>query len=313
MTGGAGCLGRSVVRQLLGRGAKVFVPRSHEFDLRNAGHVSRLYDAARPQIVIHLAATVGGIGITQEKPGTFFYNNTIMGLHVIEEARRHALDKIVVIGSVCAYPKLAPIPLVEETLWDGYPEKSNASYGMAKRMLLVQCHSYRQEYGLNCIYLLPTNLYGPHDNFCARSSHVIPGMIRKFTEAVKQHANRVTLWGSGEVSREFLYVDDCADAIVLATEFYDLPEPVNIGSGQEIRIRDLAVLIAQLVGFKGEVVWDLSQPDGQPRRRLDTSRAEQCFGFRAQTSLRDGLQRTLDWWNAQTLELAMSIPSRDKM
>jgi GDP-L-fucose synthase len=274
----------------------VIVPRSREFDLREKESIIRLFEQARPDLVIHLAAVVGGIGANRRHPGQFFYDNAIMGLQLLEQARRFRIDKVVVLGTVCAYPKFTPVPFREADLWNGYPEETNAPYGLAKKMLLVQAQAYHQEYGLNAIYLLPVNLYGPGDNFDPETSHVIPALIRKCLEAVEGGQDEVVVWGTGQASREFLYVEDAAEAIVLASEHYDDPEPVNLGSGLEMSIKELVELIADLTGFKGRLVWDTTKPDGQPRRCLDTTLAEQAFGFRAQTNFREGLKRTIDWY-----------------
>ncbi len=296
MTGGAGFLGRRLVQRLQEGGAQVFVPRSSEFDLTQEEAVLRMYEGARPEIVIHLAAVVGGIGANRLYPGKYFYDNLMMGAILMEQARRRGLKKFVAVGTICSYPKHTPVPFKEDDLWNGYPEETNAAYGVAKKALLVQAQAYRQQYGLNAIALLPVNLYGPEDNFDLTTSHVIPAMVRKFVDATKTGAKQVELWGTGKASREFMYVDDCAEGILLATERYDKPEPVNLGTGREITIRDLATLIADLAGYRGEIVWDASKPDGQPRRCLDTSRANAEFGFTAKTSLEDGLRRTVDWY-----------------
>lgn len=297
VTGGAGFLGRHVVEGLRERGChNVFVPRSRDYDLREKPAVVQLLKETDPDMVIHLAAVVGGIGANRSHPGRFFYDNAAMGIQLIEEARKTGVEKFVCVGTICAYPKFTPVPFKEESLWDGYPEETNAPYGLAKKMLLVQLQAYRQEYGLNGIYLLPVNLYGPGDNFDLDSSHVIPAIIRKCVEAKRRGAASITAWGSGEVTREFLYVEDAAEGILLAAELYDKPEPVNLGSGEEIRIRDLVSLIKELVGFGGSVEWDASQPDGQPRRCLDTSKARAEFGFVSRTPLRTGLQRTIDYY-----------------
>lgn len=299
VTGGAGFLGSHVVEELRRRGCRnVSVPRSAEYDLVREEGVRRLYEDFRPEVVIHLAAVVGGIGANRENPGRFFYENLMMGVQMMEWARRTGVRKFVAVGTVCAYPKFTPVPFREEDLWNGYPEETNAPYGLAKKMLLVQAQAYRAQYGFNAIYLLPVNLYGPRDSFDPERSHVIPALIRKCIEARERAAPRIEVWGTGSASREFLYVEDCARAIVLATERYEKPDPVNIGSGQEISIRDLVSLIAELTGFRGEVVWDATKPDGQPRRCLDTSRAEREFGFRATTALRSGLRKTIEWYEA---------------
>jgi GDP-L-fucose synthase len=299
VTGGAGFVGRRVCTRLRDRGAaEVFVPRRRDFDLTDPVAVARAYDAAVPDVVIHLAAEVGGIGANRANPGRYFYANMAMGLHLIEEARRRSLEKFVQVGTVCAYPKHTPIPFREENLWDGYPEATNAPYGIAKRALLEMLQAYRRQYGLTGVYLMPVNLYGPEDNFDPETSHVIPALIRKFEDACASGAAIVTCWGSGRPSREFLFVDDCADAIVLAAERYDGPEPVNVGSGDEITIRELTERIARLTGFEGAVEWDSSRPDGQPRRNLDTSRARELFGFEATVGLEEGLARTIQWYRA---------------
>jgi nucleoside-diphosphate-sugar epimerase len=302
VTGGAGFLGRPLCDALEARGASVFVPRHADYDLTDQRDVARAFDAAAPDTVIHLAAEVGGIGANRDNPGRFFYANMAMGLHLIEEARRRGVGKFVQAGTVCAYPNLTPVPFSEEHLWDGFPEATNAPYGVAKKALLVMLQAYRDQYGLNGIYLLPVNLYGPGDNFDPRSSHVIPAVIRRCEEARLAGAESITCWGTGRASREFLYVEDCAEAIVRATERFDGPEPVNVGSGQEITIRELTERIAALTGFAGDLLWDERQPDGQPRRRLDTSRARDWFEFEASTPLEDGLRRTIDWFRAQPFE-----------
>jgi GDP-L-fucose synthase len=297
VTGGAGFLGTHVVRKIQAHGSPaVIVPRSRDFDLRDQAAIIRLFEQTRPDLVIHLAAVVGGIGANRQHPGQFFYDNAIMGLQLIEQARFFGIEKVVVLGTVCSYPKFTPVPFREADLWNGYPEETNAPYGLAKKMLLAQAQAYRQEYGLNAIYLLPVNLYGPGDNFDPETSHVIPALIRKCQEAVEGGQDEVVVWGTGQASREFLYAEDAAEAIVLASEHYDDPEPVNLGSGREISIKELVELIAELTGFRGRLVWDTTKPDGQPRRCLDTSRAEQAFGFRARTDFREGLQRTIAWY-----------------
>jgi GDP-L-fucose synthase len=302
VTGGAGFLGTYVVRNIMAQGCRtVIVPRSRDYDLREKTAIVRLFEQARPDLVIHLAAVVGGIGANRKHPGQFFYDNAIMGLQLMEEARRFGIEKFVAIGTVCAYPKLTPVPFQEADLWNGYPEETNAPYGLAKKMLLVQAQAYRQEYGFNAIYLLPVNLYGPGDNFDAESSHVIPALIRKFLAAVENGKKEVVVWGTGQASREFLYVEDAAEAIVLASEHYHNGAPVNLGSGFEMSIKELVELIAELTGFRGRFVWDSTKPDGQPRRGLDTTLAEQAFGFRARTDFREGLRRTIDWYRQQIM------------
>ncbi|MCA9513936.1 MAG: GDP-L-fucose synthase [Myxococcales bacterium] len=297
VTGGGGFLGGYVVERLHRRGCeRVFVARSKDFDLRERSEVRRLYEVARPDIVIHLAAVVGGIGANRENPGSFFYENLVMGVEVIEQARRAGVEKVVTAGTICAYPKHATVPFREDDLWSGYPEETNAPYGIAKKALLVMSQAYRQQYGMNAIYLLPVNLYGPKDNFDPASSHVIPAMIRKFIDARQAGADHVTLWGDGTPTREFLHARDAAEGIVLATERYDDPEPVNLGTGQEIAISELAELIRELTHFGGEIRWDTSKPNGQPRRCLSTERALSKFGFRARTTLDVGLKETIVWW-----------------
>jgi GDP-L-fucose synthase len=297
VAGGAGFLGTHVVRNIQDQGCQVVVvPRSREFDLREKPSIIRLLEQTCPDLVLHLAATVGGIGANRRHPGRFFYENAIMGLQLMEQARRFGVDKFVVIGTVCAYPKFTPVPFQEADLWNGYPEETNAPYGLAKKMLLVQAQAYRQEYGFNAIYLVPVNLYGPGDNFDPETSHVIPALIRKCLEAGERGQEEVVVWGTGQASREFLYVEDAAEAIVLAAEHYNDPAPVNLGSGFEMSIKELVELIADLTGFKGRLIWDPTKPDGQPRRCLDTTLAAQAFGFRAKTDFREGLRRTIDWY-----------------
>src|ERR1700687_2427610 len=297
VTGGAGFLGSHVAEQLRAAGcAEVFVPRSRDYDLRRADGGARMHADARPEIVIHLAAVVGGIGANRENPGRFFYDNLTMGVELMEQARLAEVEKVVAVGTVCAYPKFTPVPFNEDDLWNGYPEETNAPYGLAKKMLLVQAQAYRDQYGFNAIYLLPVNLYGPRDSFDPAKSHVIPALIKKCMDAVAARAPRIEVWGTGAASREFLFVEDCARAIVLATENYDQPEPVNLGAGREITIRELVTLIAKLTGFKGEIAWDASKPDGQPRRCLDVSRAEREFSFHATTDFETGLNRTIAWY-----------------
>jgi GDP-L-fucose synthase len=297
VTGGAGFLGRYVTDGLRRRGCwRVRVPRIEEYDLTDWGSISQMYEIMQPDIVIHLAAVVGGIGANRARPGEFFYENLMMGVQLMEQARLRGIEKFVAIGTVCAYPKFTPVPFQEDDLWRGYPEETNAPYGLAKKMLLVQSQAYRQQYGFNSIFLLPVNLYGPHDNFHPQTSHVIPALIKKCVDAVETGADHITCWGTGEVSREFLYVADAAEGILMATERYDEASPVNIGAGSEIRIRDLVTLIAELTGFTGDIHWDSSQPDGQPRRCLDVSRAREYFGFQAATPFREGLRRTIEWY-----------------
>jgi GDP-L-fucose synthase len=300
VTGGAGFLGKRVVDKLRAESpSSIFISRRSEYDLVEQKNVARVYEDARPDIVVHIAAEVGGIGANRANPGRFFYNNLMMSTQLMEYGRRFGVEKFVAIGTICAYPKFTPIPFKEENLWDGYPEETNAPYGMAKKMLLVQAQAYRQQYGFNAIYLLPVNLYGPEDNFDPETSHVIPAMIKKCVDAVNKNSSEIVLWGTGTPSREFLYVDDAAQAIVLATERYNGADPVNIGSGMEITIKDLAQLIAKLTNFKGRLVWDPAQPDGQPRRALDVSKAETFFGFRARTPFEEGLRRTINWYKSK--------------
>lgn len=297
VTGGAGFLGSFVVEALARRGAReVFVPRSRDYDLVDRDAVRRLYRDARPDLVIHLAARVGGIGANQRHPGRFFYENLMMGVQLIEEARHFGVRKLVSAGTICAYPKFAPVPFREDDLWSGYPEETNAPYGLAKKMLLVQSQAYRAEYGLNSVVVFPVNLYGPRDSFDLESSHVIPALIRKVAGAMAAGQDEVVLWGDGTPTREFLYVADAAEALVLAAERYDDPAPMNLGSGREISIAELARLVGELLGFRGRFRLDPSRPNGQPRRALDVSRAEQALGWRAQTSLEDGLRQTIAWW-----------------
>lgn len=296
LTGGSGFLGRHVREQLFAEGATdVVVPRRAQYDLTQESAVSRLYREHSPQVVIHLAAVVGGIGANRENPGKFFYENLIMGVQLMEHARRARVEKFVSIGTICSYPKFTPVPFHEDDLWSGYPEETNAPYGLAKKMLLVQGQAYRAQYGLHAIHLLPVNLYGPWDNFDPASSHVIPALILKCQEAIDRGASEITCWGDGSATREFLYVEDCARAIVAATKRYDEPDPVNIGAGFEIAIKDLAALVAELTGFDGEIRWDSDKPNGQPRRCLNVDRAK-AFGFEASTPFRDGLQKTIEWF-----------------
>jgi GDP-L-fucose synthase len=300
VTGGAGFMGSRVVDRLRSLGAQVTAPRSREYNLVDGTAVKRLFRDTRPEIVIHAAAVVGGIGANRANPGRFFYENLMMGAQCLEEARLTQVQKFVAIGTICAYPKFTPVPFKEEALWDGYPEETNAPYGLAKKMLLVQAQAYRQQYGMNAIFLLPVNLYGPRDNFDPASSHVIPALIRKCVEASRQGREEIEVWGSGKATREFLYVDDCAEAIVRAAEQYDGAEPVNIGAGFEISIKDLAEMIARLSGFKGRLKWDPSKPDGQPRRCLDVTRATQLFGFTSRTPFESGLKTTIDWFRSHS-------------
>jgi GDP-L-fucose synthase len=299
VTGGSGFLGSHVVERLRAAGCReLILPRRSDYDLTEQAEVRRLFREHRPDLVLHLAAEVGGIGANRQNPGRFFYANAIMGILLIEEARRSGVERFVQVGTICAYPKFTPVPFREEELWNGYPEETNAPYGIAKKALLAQLQAYRDQYGFNGIYLLPVNLYGPRDNFNPESSHVIPALIRKMIEAKESGAERVEIWGTGQASREFLYVDDCARGILLAAERLDSPEPVNLGTGQEISIRDLALLIADLVGYPGPLVFDPAKPDGQPRRCLDTGKAWERFGFRAEVPFRDGLERTIAWYRS---------------
>ena len=297
VTGGAGFLGGFVIDKLKARGyGDIVVPRKREYDLTREADVERLYLEHKPAVVMHLAAEVGGIGANRDNPGRFFFANAAMGLHLIEAARRHGLKKFVQVGTICAYPKFTPVPFKEDDLWNGYPEETNAPYGVAKKALLVMCQAYRQQYGLNAIYLLPVNLYGPRDNFDLHTSHVIPALIRKCVEARDRGEQKIVAWGTGSASREFLYVEDCAQGLVRALEKYDSPEPMNLGSGREISIKDLTHLVARLANFKGEIDWDTSKPDGQPRRCLDVTRARETIGFVAGTSLEAGLAKTIEWF-----------------
>ncbi len=297
VTGGAGFLGSFVVEKLRERSCRnVVVPRSKDYDLRDRDAILRLFKQAQPHIVIHLAAVVGGIGANRANPGRFFYDNAIMGIQLMEYARQFGVEKFVEIGTICAYPKFTPVPFKEEELWNGYPEETNAPYGLAKKMLLVQVQAYRAQYGFNAVYLLPVNLYGPGDNLDLETSHVIPAMIRKCVEAKETRRREIVLWGDGSPTREFLYVEDAAEGILLATERYDGNEPVNLGTGEEIAIRDLANMIAAEVGFTGEIIWDTTKPNGQPRRCLDVTRAKKLFGFQAVVPLRDGISKTVKWF-----------------
>jgi GDP-L-fucose synthase len=303
VTGGSGFLGSWLVEKLHARGCKnIFVPLIEEYDLREKSNIDRLYSDARPDIVIHLAGVVGGIGANRENPGRFFYDNAIMGIQLIELARQYRIPKFVALGTICSYPKLTPPPFHETDLWNGYPEETNAPYGMAKKMLLVQSQAYRQQYGYNSIFLLPVNLYGPRDNFDPHSSHVIPALIKKCIDAQNTREPFIEIWGDGTPSREFIYVEDAAEGILLATEFYDKSDPVNIGAGFEITIKDLVTLITRLTGFHGEIRWDPSKPNGQPRRMLDTTRARNEFGFTAQTRFEEGLKKTIAWYRDHLLK-----------
>ena len=302
VTGGAGFLGKHLVPMLKSNGADIFIPRSKNHDLRKEVDVDRLFKQYRPEIVIHMAAHGGGIGHMRKHPGSIFYDNIMMDTLVIEKSRECNVNKFVGIGTVCSYPKFTSTPFKEEDLWKGYPEETNAAYGLSKKMMLVQTQAYREEYGFNGIHLLLVNMYGPYDNFNFETSHVIPALIRKFIEAVSNNKKEVEVWGTGKASREFLYVEDAARAIILATGRYNKPEPINIGAGFEIKIKDLVELIAELTGFKGEIVWDTSKPDGQPRRCLDVSRAKEEFGFQAKVDFREGLEKTIEWYIANKWE-----------
>src|SRR3989338_5145372 len=297
VTGGSGFLGSFVVEKLKQRGCKdIFIPKSEDYDLIENEACKRLYKDAKPDVVIHLAARVGGIGANRENPGKFFYENLMMGVQMMEQGRLFGLGKFVALGTICAYPKFTPVPFKEEDLWDGYPEETNAPYGLAKKMLLVQSQAYRMQYGFNSIYLLPVNLYGPRDNFDPKSSHVIPALIKKCVDAMEKDEPSITVWGTGKATREFLYVEDCAEGIVLASEKYDKSEPINLGAGFEISIKELVTLIVGITGFKGDIVWDSTKPDGQPRRSLDTSKAKAEFGLEAKTGFEEGVKRTIDWY-----------------
>lgn len=300
VTGGAGFLGSYVVAKLKARGVEhIFIPRSRDYDLVQGEAVRRLYADTQPDLVIHLAAVVGGIGANRDNPGKYFYENLMMGAQMIEQARQHGVKKFVATGTICAYPKFTPVPFKEDDLWNGYPEETNAPYGLAKKMMLVQSQAYREQYGYNSIFLLPVNLYGPRDNFDPHSSHVIPALIRKCVEAQRAGADHITCWGTGAATREFLHADDCAEGLLLAAERYDKSDPVNLGAGFEISIKDLAELIVKLTGFPGRIEWDATKPDGQPRRCLDTARAEAEFGFRAQIGFEEGLRQTIEWYRRE--------------
>jgi len=297
VTGGNGFLGSAVVAKLRARGTEnIMVPRSREYDLRHEADIRRLFETHKPTVVLHLAAVVGGIGANRENPGKFFYDNAIMGIQLMEYARQYGVGKFVAVGTICSYPKFTPVPFHEDALWDGYPEETNAPYGLAKKMLLVQAQAYRQQYGFNAVYLLPVNLYGPGDNFDPSSSHVIPALIKKCVDAKEEGAKEIVVWGDGSATREFVYVDDAAEGIVLATEKYNKPDPVNLGAGFEISIKDLVTLIAKLTGFTGKLTWDTTKPNGQPRRMLDTGRAQKEFGFKATTRFEEGLATTIAYY-----------------
>jgi GDP-L-fucose synthase len=302
ITGGKGFLGKHLIRKFQERDFRnIAIADLPDYNLVGPEDVKRLYDETRPDIVVHLAAKVGGIGFNQENPASLFYDNLMMGVQLIHEGYLRQIEKFVAIGTICAYPKFTPVPFKEENLWNGYPEETNAPYGLAKKMMLVQSQAYRQQYGFNSIFLLPVNLYGPGDNFDPRSSHVIPALIKKCVDAIENHEEEITVWGTGQATREFFFVEDAAEAIVLATETYNKSEPVNIGPGFEISIKDLVTLIAELTDFKGRITWDPAKPDGQPRRMLDTTRAFQEFGFKAKTGFREGLKKTIDWYRADRL------------
>ena len=302
ITGGKGFLGKHLIRKFQERDFhNIAIVDLPDYNLVGPEDVKRLYDETRPDIVVHLAAKVGGIGFNQENPASLFYDNLMMGVQLIHEGYLRRVEKFVAIGTICAYPKFTPVPFKEENLWNGYPEETNAPYGLAKKMMLVQSQAYRQQYGFNSIFLLPVNLYGPGDNFDPRSSHVIPALIKKCADAIENHEDEITVWGTGQATREFFFVEDAAEAIVLATESYNKSEPVNIGPGFEISIKDLVALIAELTDFKGKITWDPTKPDGQPRRMLDTTRAFQEFGFKAKTGFREGLKKTIDWYRADRL------------
>ena len=306
VTGGGGFLGSHLVERLRADGVEPFVARKRDYDLTSWDDAARLFADARPELVLHLAAEVGGIGANQANPGRYWYANTMMGAHVLEQARLSGAREVVVVGTICSYPKIAPLPFREEDLWEGYPEETNAPYGVAKKSILVGGQAYREQYGLDVVHLLQVNLYGPRDNFDLETSHVIPALIRKMLEAQERGDGEIVLWGDGSPTREFLFVEDAAEGIWLAARTYDAPEPVNLGTGEEISIRELAELVAESTGFDGEIVWDTSRPNGQPRRKLDTSRAEELFGFRAGTSLREGIARTVAWYREHAPAYAAS-------
>ena len=296
VTGGGGFLGTHVVERLQSEGVEPIVARRRQYDLTRWDDTERLFADAKPELVLHLAAEVGGIGANRDNPGRYWYSNLMMGAHVIEQSRLHGVDKLLVLGTVCAYPKFAPVPFNEDDLWNGYPEETNAPYGVAKKSLLVGAQGYREQYGLNAIFLLPVNLYGPRDNFHPTNAHVIPDLIRKMSDAQARGEREVVLWGDGSPTREFLYVDDAAEGVVLAALRYDEPEPVNLGTGEEVSIKHLAELIGEATGYEGEIVWDTTKPNGQPRRKLDTTRAKELFGFEAKTPFREGVARTVAWY-----------------
>lgn len=305
VTGGKGFLGTHLVRKIREeRGCKnIFIADLPEYDLRSLDDIKRMFDSQRPDVVIHLAAVVGGIGANRENPGRFFYDNAIMGIQLMHEACLRKIEKFVALGTICAYPKFTPVPFKEENLWNGYPEETNAPYGLAKKMLLVQAQAYRQQYGFNAIYLLPVNLYGPGDNFDPKSSHVIPALIKKCFDAKEKGESHIVVWGTGKASREFLYIEDATEAIILATEKYNKPDPVNIGAGFEITIKELVRLIVKFTGFNAKIIWDHKRPDGQPRRCLDTSKAENEFGFKARVYFEEGIKRTIEWYTMHRKDL----------
>ncbi len=301
VTGGGGFLGSFVVEGLKKRGcSRVFVPRRREYDLTRMSNIRRMLDESQPDVLFHLAAVVGGIGANRDNPGRFFYENAIMGIQLLEAARQYGIQKVVVAGTICSYPKFCPTPFHEDELWNGYPEETNAPYGIAKKALLVQCQAYRQQYGMNAVFLMPVNLYGPRDNFDLESSHVIPALIRKFLAAKAEGRAEVEVWGDGTPTREFLYVEDAAEGLIRAAEHYNDPDPVNLGSGREVSIRELVHLVSDATGYQGRITWNTSKPNGQPRRLLDTTRAAERFGFQAAMPLEEGLRRTTDWWLAES-------------